>query len=777
MKMDNEELLTLLQTHQEAAGDYVWGDLGSDRETAMREYYRMPYGNEEEGWSSHVTSDTQDVVEWVLPSLLRMMVSTDKIVTFDPTKQSEVEGAKQATAGVNYVFMKSNNGFLNLYTACKDALTSRNGALHWRKEETQTVSSQPFRNATTEMVALLLQEAGKDAEVTHSESKAIMGPDGKPLLDPDGNIINLHSGRIKVIKTKKRVRVDAFSPEDLLVKRDWTSPLLDECPYVCRMLHVSLSDLHQMGFKDVTPEELGEDKDDGMSADAMFRLSKVNNQDGSTSFDAGTLDTEDDSMTMGWLRMEYVLVDVDGDGIAERRHIKRLNGRILSNEICTHVPMATFSPVLNTHRWDGMSLHDLVGSLQRLHTELLRQTLDNLSLVNNPRTTVLTDQHWNPFANMEDLIDNRPGIALRMRQPDAIGQQVTPFAAGASMPMLQYIRDMRTATSGVSEQSQGLGADTLNNQAGAQANNAVLSNAQMRIELIGRIMAEVFLKPACAGILKLLTEGDMDNLFFELRGEFVEYDPSTWNDQYGMTAHVGLGTGDKAQQGASLNLVMQSQMAMMQYGLVTPKHLYHTQTKIVENAGFLDVENFVQPPQPPDPNKKPEPPLPLQIEQMKMQAEAQRFQAQQQADGQKFQAEVQQTMQIEQLKAQAKLQEIQANLELQASNDQRDGQREQLKAQMSAQLEAQKLEFEKWKAELDARVRLRIAQIGTEQSGDDLLAEVGTAEAMGKPNPIEQLAQMHGDSMNAIAALVDAVANPKPKRIVHDANGRAVGIA
>ena len=68
-------------------------------------------------------------------------------------------------------------------------------------------------------------------------------------------------------------------------------------------------------------------------------------------------------------------------------------------------------------------------------------------------------------------------------------------------------------------------------------------------------------------------------------------------------------------------------------------------------------------------------------------------------------------MQIEQLKAQAKLQEVQANLELQASNDQRDGERESIKAQMAAHMEEQRLQFDRWKAELEADVRLRIAEM------------------------------------------------------------------
>ena len=55
--------------------------------------------------------------------------------------------------------------------------------------------------------------------------------------------------------------VEAFPPEQFIVKRGWTSPLLGECPYVARLMQVTLSDLRQMGFKGVTAAELRASED------------------------------------------------------------------------------------------------------------------------------------------------------------------------------------------------------------------------------------------------------------------------------------------------------------------------------------------------------------------------------------------------------------------------------------------------------------------------------------------------------------------------------------
>jgi len=680
-KMDDDQLLELLNRKEQNASAYVNGQLRTERETSLREYYRQPYGNEDDNWSTIVASDVSDTVEWILPALLKTFSSTDKAVSFEPTRQEDVKGAEQATDACNYVFFKQNNGFLVLYTAFKDALTVKNSATMWRKETIETVSSIPFKNASEEMIALLLQDA-EDGEIQEATPAPVINPQTQqPEMDlMTGTPMMGYTGRIKKTEKKTVIRVESFSPEDLLVERDWTSPLLADCPYVARMMRVNMTDLQAMGLS-CDPSELRASDTTEYSADGDTRLFTKDQIDASTAF--ADSDTEDDSMAEGWLRVEFVLADKDGDGIAERLCVYRLKDKILKCEVTSHVPIATFSPILNTHRWDGMSMAEAVSDLQRLHTELLRQTLNNLYLTNNPRTKVLTDANWSPLANIDDLLDSRPG--------------------------LEYVKGMREDRTGVSRTSQGLNPDSMNNTAtGRQIDQ---SAAMQRIELIARIAAETLLKPIFQGILKLLTDGGMEKLAFRLRNEFVEYDPNEWRDSYDMTVNVGLGTGDTQQKAAQLMSIYQMQTAAMQFGLVTPKHLYHTSIKVIENAGFKDVDNFIQDPSKQPPQPPPPPPIEIQIAQMKAQSEAQKFQAEQQGDIQKFQAETQMAREIEQIKADAQIQATQATLELQAANDARDAERETMKAMHQQELERMKLELDKYKTDQENQTRIIVAQI------------------------------------------------------------------
>jgi hypothetical protein len=193
-------------------------------------------------------------------------------------------------------------------------------------------------------------------------------------------------------------------------------------------------------------------------------------------------------------------------------------------------------------------------------------------------------------------------------------------------------------------------------------------------------------------------------------------------------------------------------------GLAEPKHLYHTGAKIIENAGFKDVQNFIQDPskQPPKP---PQPPIELQIEQARLSADAQKFQASQQAEVQKFQAQTQMAQDAEQIKASAKLQEIQANLELQAANDARDSEREMQKALMAEQLAAQKLEFDKWKAEFEAQTKIYIEEMKLRGA------------------PLSDVVQHKDDMMQVLTGLQAVIQQMgAPKMIVRGADGRAIGV-
>lgn len=720
-KMTDEALLKHLQANEDDAAQYV-GSVGQARLASMREYYREAYPGDAEldGWSTIVTSEVQDTVEWILPELLDVFTTSDHAVVFEPSTQEDVAGAEQATDSCNYVFYKQNNGFLTLYTAFKDALITQNCAVMWRTVTDIVRDVQDVQGAPAEVLAML-EDQGYEIEAA------------TPLT---GAPVPLFNAKVAKTVDKKRVCVEAFPPEQLVIKRGWTSPLLDDCPYVARIMPVTLSELRQMGFKDVTAADL-RGSQDVFTEDASeeYRSTRT---DGKFTPDSDDVDTEDDSLAVGYLRIEYVLVDFDGDGIAERRIVHRLDSRVLSNEETDQVQIATTSPIINTHRWDGMSIAECVSDIQRLKTDLTRAMVNGANLAVNPRKTVLTDANGAPYVDVDDLLDYRIGGIVRQTRPDALSVEPAAFDPGRVLPVLSYVDDMAEKRTGVSKQQQGLDSNALRNDRTAAEVMMTANAAKQRVKLIARIFAETMVKPVFLGILKLLTQGDMEPLAFRLRGQFVKYDPNEWRDQYDMTVNVGLGTGDKQQQIAFFTNLIQMQLGIAQspYGalMMDPQKLYNSHAKLVELGGQKNVGDFIgnpqgQPVPPPPPDPK------MQADKAKMQQDMQLKQMELQYKSQADEMDRRQKAELELIRQRAQ-QETDANRQAMEAQMHRmkleqEAQLQALRAQYEDQRHMREMQFQQWKAELDAATRVKVADLGNAMNAPDV-ATVAATEEIGR---------------------------------------------
>jgi hypothetical protein len=547
------------------------------------------------------------------------------------------------------------------------------------------------------------------------------------------------------------VRIDAFEPENLRVFRGWASPLLEECPYVARDMEITLSDLNelctQLGVDQVEASELAASKEPGGTR-ISERLDRTG--DHSTSQrprDTINLTSDDPTATTGWLRIEWVLADYDGDGIAERREIYRLDERILSNEEVDAVPLATGSPILTPHMWDGMSVAETMSDLQLLHTELMRGVVNNAYSANNPRKVVLTGPNGDPMVDMDTLLDSSPGGHIFTRQPGALTMEPTAFVGNQFQPLFEMVDNLSERRSGVTRQRMGMDPNAINNDRTLGETQIMDNASKQRIKLVARSLAETIVAPMFKGVNHLLTtSGDMEKLCFSLRGEFVELDPNDWHDQYDMTINVGLGTGDALQKMAVIGKTFQTQMALLPTPLggqlVTPEQVYNAQAQLLRLGGVKNVADYYTKPKP-GPLQMPPPPPPesVQVAQLKAQTEAQRFQAESQ---QEF---VKNKMENERKTAE----QLQQN-ELQRQNDERDAARELAKVDAEKQVRLAEIESRERMSDAANRTAVITARIAHPESnvvGID--PETGDAVA----------ADPNDDIRNALATLLELQASPK----------------
>jgi len=146
IELSDPKLRSLLSNQIENALGYLGGQLSQSRRKSLEYYLGDKLGTEIDGRSQVVSTDVADTVESILPNLLRVFTASDKVVRCEPVTGEDVPLAEQATAYLNHVFYKDNNGFQLLYNFFKDALIEKNGFLKVYYDESEKVEFETYKN-------------------------------------------------------------------------------------------------------------------------------------------------------------------------------------------------------------------------------------------------------------------------------------------------------------------------------------------------------------------------------------------------------------------------------------------------------------------------------------------------------------------------------------------------------------------------------------------------------------------------------------------------------
>ena len=435
MPLADTDLIALLRKEEEAASGYQDAALSAVREEALAYYDRQPYGDEQEGASSIVTSEFADVVESLMPGLMRVFTGSDDLAKFAPMAPGQEKWAKEASEYVPHVLMRQNDGFRVISALLKDALMYRLSGATVDLEDVEDKRSVPVQNLTQDAIDLIVAEAqAQGAELVMelaadppTPPSGASGGEPSPDLSPEasaGGVGGTFSGIITVTHKRKRVVVDSIAPEDIRF-----SPAArdeDKASYLGFIKRVTSSDLVKLGLTQEEIDDLSADK--GLSDEAAQRNEGVLDD----AERSGTLSNgEGDSERPLWLVVAYIRADDDGDGISELLRVVYAHGGGTAGRIIERVEwsgpasIALATPILMPHTIVGRSLFDQTQDLQQLGSVLTRGLLDNLYIVNRPRP-VISDQ-----VNLDSLIDWVPGSPIRLQARRAPRRQPRRLAAGA----------------------------------------------------------------------------------------------------------------------------------------------------------------------------------------------------------------------------------------------------------------------------------------------------------------------------------------------------------
>ena len=297
---------------------------------------------------------------------------------------------------------------------------------------------------------------------------------------------------------------------------------------------------------------------------------------------------------------------------------------------------------------------------------------------------------------LDDLLNNEIGRIVRVKQPNAIREQVVPFTAGSTLPALQYFDNLIDNKTGISKASQGLDADVLQS-ASATAVAATMKSAAGQAEVIARNLAEGGMKQLFTLIASTIIKNTNKKEIIRLNNDFVDVDPRSWDASADMIVNVGIGTGQEKEKQAMLGQMLSVQMDVWQKygptnGLVTMTNVRNTLSDLLALSGIKNSEKYFQP--------------------VTEQSEAQ----------------------LIQLKQQQAAQRAQQQGAMQTDPNQAFMATEQMKAQTKAQVDMAKLQLDAQKAANDNKFKMHELAMKDDLQRDEMVQDlaVKVAEILGK---------------------------------------------
>jgi hypothetical protein len=216
--MTPDEILSIIQRELSQAIGADGSKLSTARRQALEYYEGEPFGNELDGRSQVVMRTVLEVVEWVLPALLRIFTASDKIADIEPLREDQAEAAQQATDYISYIFYRDNNGFLILHDWFKDALISKVGwvKVWWDTQKVEEVNSYTGLSEP-EYQAL---KGKPDATIMDERSyPAPVDLYNYDAPDPEAQPPVLYDCTIRTVREEGRVKIAPVPPEEVLTSR------------------------------------------------------------------------------------------------------------------------------------------------------------------------------------------------------------------------------------------------------------------------------------------------------------------------------------------------------------------------------------------------------------------------------------------------------------------------------------------------------------------------------------------------------------------------------
>lgn len=573
-----DELVALIDRQIRNSVGYYDSKLSKEREKILDYYNAVLPKPHHAGNSKYVSMDVFDAVESLKAVLLETFASGNRIVTFDPQNEDDVEPSRVATEYCDYVVFRQNDGFQIFHDVIHDGLTARVGIAKVYWEDREEVSEEEFENLTQDEVNALL--ARPDVEVTELEADEETG---------------LFEGEIERRINAGKVCIDVIPPEEFLITPQAKS--ITDAAFVAHRSKKSYSELIEMGFDKKLVMSIGAEDESELSLhpEVLARFDDIG-------ADRLNLNGEVQEQAKKVVVYEcYTKLDMDGTGVTKLYKIMRSGNVILDTEEVDVVPFKHFTPLPVPHSFYGNNYSNRVVPTQNARTTLVRGILDHTVITNNPRYQVVKGALTNP----KELLENRIGGLVNVTRPDGI----MPLQQASLNPYvfqtIQLLDADKEEATGVSQLSQGLNKDAVSKQNSQGLVENLVTLSQQREKIIARNFANQFVKPLYLEVYRLVLANQTSEAVIKVAGNFTRVLPSEWMDRNDATIELKLGYGEQDREAEKFFTMHQMLSADPAIGeMYGAANRYNMLKAIFEKSGVKNVSEYltnpanIAPPQP-----------------------------------------------------------------------------------------------------------------------------------------------------------------------------------
>jgi hypothetical protein len=385
----------------------------------------------------------------------------------------------------------------------------------------------------------------------------------------------------------------------------------------------------------------------------------------------------------------YILVDFDGDGIAERRKVVIGDGNhLLSNDPWQSVALIGGVATLMPHKYKGISLFERLREIQDTKTPLIRSVVDATQLLANPRTGVITGE-----VNIDDLLTSRTGGIVRMDNAGAVFPLPQAEVPQSTYSLLAFMNEQRKERGG-SAVGMANAANAATGSGGDHSMERVMTAMELTNSLIAKSMGETVIRGIFIELHRLIRENHPGELQARVGAKWIKSTPSEWQSRANVSIQIGSSNAERVRQANVMREALQLQKELAQTGSVMfdEAKSFNTISQIMKLEGVKAPERHFTDPESEEGKQASEAKQQQSQEEQQKQEQMQQVMAKAQSD----------LAQAEIMKGQAALQSQQAKIQIEGMQQELD----RMKAMVDAADKADKTQFNYDKLASDEAIAL-----------------------------------------------------------------------